>query len=354
MRDEVVATAPGRVNLIGEHTDYHHGYVLPLVIPQRTRVRVRDRSDRVVCAHSSAMTDATHTFAIGEESRQRTWVDYLQGVTVALTRAGHHIGGFDVDIESAVPTGAGVSSSAALEVSVLRALRRLFDLCLDDVAIAKMAWAAETDFVGVPVGIMDQMVSSVGRDREALFLDTRELRTEHVPLPSSLELIVIDSGVRHAHAGGEYGTRRRESFEASAALGVKTLRDVDAARRTRLASLPPLLMRRARHIVTENDRVLDAVVALRDGDLPRLGALFRASHTSMRDDFETSTSEIDALVRIADEEPDVYGSRLTGGGFGGAVVILTKAGNAADVASRICERYRHDTACPGSVLMPSG
>jgi galactokinase len=354
MRNEATADAPGRVNLIGEHTDYHGGYVLPTVIPQRVSVSVRERSDRLVCAHSPSMTGATHTFAIGQESPQRSWIDYVQGITAALARAGHRVNGFDVEIDATVPPGAGVASSAALEVSLLRALRKVFDLRLDDVAIAKIAWTAETDFVGVPVGIMDQMVSSVGRDREALFLDTRELRTELIPLPPGLELVVIDSGVRHAHASGEYGTRRRESFEASTALGVATLRDVDAAGRARLASLPLLLMRRARHIVTENDRVLDAVIALRDRDLPRLGALFRASHGSMRDDFETSTPEVDALVRIADAQPGVYGSRLTGGGFGGAVVILAAAGSATVLAPRICDQYRRDTGHHGTVLMPSG
>ena len=292
------ADAPGRVNLIGEHTDYHDGFVLPTVIPQRTRVTLTRRDDRRVRARSGAVGETTEEYARGHEMPGRGCLDYVQGVTAILARAGFDVGGFELEIASDVPMGAGVSSSAALEVSLLRGLRLLFDLSFDDVRLAHLARAVETDFVGAPVGIMDQMVSSLGHDGEALFIDTRSLRTERIPLPPSLELIVIDSGITHAHAGGEYKTRREESFLAATQLGVEKLRDVDLSALPRIDRLPPVLARRARHIVTENARVLEAVEALREGDGARLGRLFEASHQSMRDDYEITTPEIDALVDI--------------------------------------------------------
>src|SRR4051812_8166130 len=291
MPDTATADAPGRVNLIGEHTDYHDGYVLPTVIPQRTHVRLERRRDRHVRVCSAQIGDGWSDYELGGEARGRGWLDYVQGVTAILAGRALDVGGFDARIDSTIPLGAGVSSSAALEVSLLRGLRTLFGLRLDDMALARAAQAVETEFVGAPVGIMDQMASSLGRDGEALFLDTRTLSVDRVPLPQSLEIIVIDSGVAHAHAGGEDATRRRESFEAAARLGVAMLRDLDLSALPRIEALPPALMRRARHIVTENQRVLDAVDALRRSDPVRLGALFAASHASMRDDFENSTPD---------------------------------------------------------------
>jgi galactokinase len=336
---EVFADAPGRVNLLGEHTDYHGGFVLPAVIRQRTRVQLRARDDRRVRAWSDGIGEGIAEYELGNETRGRGWLDYLQGATVALGGLHAAIRGFDLRIESDVPLGAGLSSSAALEVSVLRALRAAFGLQLDDVALAKAAQLVETEFVGAPVGIMDQMAASLGRDGEALFLDTRTLQVEHIPLPANADVLVLDSGLTHAHASGEYATRRRESFEAARLLGVSHLRDVGVSDLPRLDALPPLLARRARHIITENQRVLDAVVALRAGDPARLGDLFNASHVSMRDDYETSLSAIDLLVDLAQHDPDVFGARLTGGGFGGGIVVLTRAGAAHAVATRVAGTY---------------
>ena len=352
MGDAVSASAPGRVNLIGEHTDYHDGYVLPTIIPQRTHVHLHRRDDARVRASSAALGDEFEEYDVGAEAPGRGWLDYVQGVTAVLAREGIRVPGFDVRIESTVPLGAGVSSSAALEVSLLRGLRQLLGLDLDDVTLARLAQAVETEFVGAPVGIMDQMASSLGRDGEALFLDTRTLAVERLPLPPDIELVVIDSGVPHAHAGGEYATRRRESFEAAARLGVERLRDVDPAAIARLESLPPMLARRARHVITENQRVLDAVEALRSGDAPRLGALFAASHASMRDDYETSTPDVDALVRIGQSHPDIYGARLTGGGFGGAVVLIARSGTGRAAAATIRDEYAGQTGRDAAVLVP--
>jgi galactokinase len=352
MRDDASADAPGRVNLIGEHTDYHDGYVLPVVIPQRTHVHLHRRRDRHVRASSEAFSPGWVEYDLGAESRGREWLDYVQAVTFVLARNGIEVPGFDVRIESTIPAGAGVASSAALGVSLVRGLRALLALDLNDDAVAALAQAAETDFVAAPVGIMDQMAASVGRAGHALFLDTRTLAREHVPIPPSIDVAVIDSGISHNHATGQYSTRRRESFEAAARLGVERLRDVGGADLPRLARLPPLFARRARHIITENERVLAAVDALRTADASRLGALFAASHASMRDDYETSTIEIDVLVDIAGRHPDVYGARLTGGGFGGAVVLIAKAGRAGSAAQEVCRSYAQRTGRHGAVLVP--
>jgi galactokinase len=352
MPDVAAAEAPGRVNLMGDHTDYHDGYVLPTVIPQRTRVHLRRRVDGRIRVSSAALGGHWEEYEAGRESPGREWLDYVQGVTAMLAQGGVHVPGFDVRIDSTVPVGAGVSSSAALEVSLLRGLRTLLDLDFDDIALAKLARAVETDFVGAPVGIMDQIVSSVGREGEALFLDTRSLAVERLPLPPSIEIVVIHSGITHTHAGGEYVTRRRESFEAAALLGLERLRDLDAAELSRVASLPPILARRARHIVTENHRVLSAVEALRADDAPRLGTLFAASHASMRDDYETSTPDIDVLVNLGREHPDIYGARLTGGGFGGAVVLIAKAGSGRAAAMAIGTVYMRETRREPLVLVP--
>jgi len=351
---EIHADAPGRVNLLGEHTDYHEGFVLPAVLPQRTVAAIRartERDDRVVRAWSAGASDRIESFTLGTEARGRGWLDYVQGVTVALAGRGLAVSGFDLRLESTVPIGAGVSSSAALEVSVLRALRARFAFDLDDLALARVAHAAETQFVGAPVGVMDQVASSLGHDGEALFLDTRTLAVDRIPLPAAVDLVVIDSGVTHAHAGGEYATRRRESFEAARALGVTHLRDLDAGALHHLDALDPILARRARHIITENQRVLDAVLALRASDLPALGRLMNASHASMRDDYQTSTPEIDTLVAIAQGHPGTIGARLTGGGFGGSIVALAAAGRGKEVGAGVAEAYRRRTGRRATILV---
>ena len=343
------AAAPGRVNLLGEHTDYHGGLVLPTVLPQRTTVQLTTRPDDVVSVRSGAVDEAA-TYQIGREVSGRGWLDYVQGVTAALAARGMRTPGFDALIESTVPVGAGVSSSAALTVALLRALRQAAVLSLDDVAIARVAQAAETEFVGAPIGIMDQMACSVGREGEALFLDTRTLAYERIPLPASVAILVIHSGHTHDHATGEYATRRRESFEAAALLGVDQLRDLSITALPRLAALPAVLARRARHIITENQRVIDGVAALRAGDTAALGALFNASHTSMRDDYETSIADIDTLVSCGQADRDIYGARLTGGGFGGAVVMLARRGSGTMAAQRILTAYELRTGRSGTVL----
>ena len=350
----VAAEAPGRVNLIGEHTDYNGGYVLPTVIPQRTRVEMVPRPDASVRVWS-ANVDAGHRlaqFALGREAATRTWVDYVQGVTVALRQRGLHLRGFEMRVESTVPIGSGLSSSAALEVSVARALRAAFDLRLDDVELAMAGKWAENEFVGAPTGIMDQMVVSLGTPGAALFLDTRSLHFDRVPLPPSVELVVIDSGVRHRIVSGEYATRRSQCEEACRRLGVAELRDVSVANLREVEALEEPFRRRARHVVTEDERVLQAVAAFRANDPAQVGELFYASHASMRDDYEVSVPQVDALVEIASSEHDVYGARLTGGGIGGSIVVLAKRGSGRAVAERVAQRYRAECTETPTILLP--
>ena len=234
----------------------------------------------------------------------------------------------------------------------MRALRSAFGLALDDVPLALLARRAENEFVGAPVGIMDQMACSLAGERDALFLDTRSLAFELIPLPSGVELAVINSGIAHNHARGDYRTRRRECEEASRLLGVPQLRDLGPADLLRVMALPEPLGRRARHVVTEDERVLAATRAMRAGDAAALGRLFFESHKSMRDDYEVSVPEVDALVEEARREPDVHGARLTGGGFGGAIVALVRAGAARGVAERIAARYAERRGREATILVP--
>jgi galactokinase len=350
----VRTSAPGRVNLIGEHTDYNGGFVLPTIIPQRTVVELDPRSGGAVRALSvNAGKPVPFEYIVGTESRRGRWTDYLQGITWVLARAGFSVGGADIRIESTVPLGSGLSSSAALEIALLRAFREAFTLPLEDVQMALLGQRAENEFVGAPVGVMDQMACTLAGDGQALFLDTRSLEWSVVPLPASVELVVLNSGVAHNHSKGDYRTRRAECEDAARRLGVGQLRDLDARDLPRVMELPNPLGRRARHVVTEDARVLAAVDALRAGDVEALGLLFYASHESMRDDYEVSIPEIDLIVDLARALPDVYGARLTGGGFGGSVVMLARPGTAARVAQCVAEAYASQSGKAPTVLVPA-
>jgi galactokinase len=350
-----MASAPGRVNLMGEHTDYNEGYVLPVAIPQQTRVELARRDDGSARVWSADVGSASapSRYVLGEEARGGGFLDYLQGVTLALREDGILLPGFDARIASEVPVGAGLSSSAALSTAFLRALRAAFSLSLDDIHIARIARRAENDLVGAPVGIMDPMASSLASTSSALFLDTRSLAYELVPIPEAIELVVIDSGLPHSHATGGYRARRAECTRACELLGIRSLRDIGHADLDHLArELPAPLLRRARHVVTENARVFSTVAAMRSGDMASLGSSFAASHASMRDDYEVSMPPIDRLVEIARAERDVVGARLTGGGFGGSVVVVVKRGSGRGLAARITSIYSEGSEVTARVLVP--
>ena len=354
---DLEADAPGRVNLIGEHTDYNGGLMLPTPLPQRTHVELARRADREVHAWSATIPTqgaAPVGYTLGAEARTGRWIDYVQGATQALTRGGFAIDGVDVRIESQVPRGGGVSSSAALLVALLRGLRALFDLALDDVALAHLARQAENELVGAPVGIMDPLVCSVGRPGEALLIDATAGITRHVAMPTGIELVVIDSGVHHSHAAGDYRTRKAECDAACASLGVATLREAEALSDldARIAALPPPLDARVRHVVSENARVRLAVAAMEAGDTARLGAVLNQGHASLRDDYAVSVPAVDRLVEMAQAHSAILGARLTGGGFGGAIVALAASGRGHEAASAIASAYAAEGHHP-TVLVPA-
>ncbi len=361
----VITQAPGRVNLIGEHTDYNGGFVLPTAIPQVTQVELAPRDDQTVRVWSSAMVahqrpkrsthiqiSIIHSYKLGRETRKDDWIDFIQGVTRLLREEQFPLRGFNARIESNVPLGSGLSSSASLTVAMMRALRRAFDLKLDDVSIARLGQRVENEFVGARVGIMDPMAASLADQGTALFLDCRSLEFQRVPLPAGVDLVVLNSGISHQHAAGDYNTRRAECEKACDLLGVQQLRDLSVADVERVEALPEPLCRRAQHVITENERVGQAVAAMKAGDLIKLGELFYASHASMRDDYEVSIPEIDLIVELARLDPDVYGARLTGGGFGGSVVMLARAGAGRTVAERIATAYAKCSGQQPKILVP--
>lgn len=348
--NKFLAEAHGRVNLIGEHTDYNDGFVLPIPIPQKIRCALRLVRNNSVTIRSTAFPGQSHKFQLGAEEKQNHWSDYIQGITSLLAAEGFALGGFILSITSAIPMGSGLSSSAALLVSVLQALNQAFAFGIDAVTIAKMAQRVENEFVGARVGIMDQMSASLGRQGQAMLLDTRSLDMRLIPIPDDLGLAVIHSGISHSLVDGEYNQRRRECEDAARILGVKALRD---ARPADLKKLSGQVLKRARHVVSENLRVLMAVQALETGKFPELGKLLRDSHDSLRDDYEVSLPAIDTLVEIACAWPGVYGARITGGGFGGSVILLTRSENASESAAGIACAYRKRTKREPAVIMPA-
>ena len=351
--------APGRVNLIGEHTDYNEGYVLPFALPLRTyaSASIVDSPQWMV---SSEQQDDVVSF--GPEQLTpggvQGWAGYVAGIVWALHESGYEVPGARFALRSEVPVGSGLSSSAALECAVLTALCDLGDLDLPVPDRPKLAQRAENRYVGVPSGIMDQSASTLCREGHALFLDCRTLVTEHIPFDlagAGLAILVVDTRAPHRHTDGEYAVRRRTCEQAAATLGVPALRDVtDLA--GALKTLPDEVSRKqVRHIVTENQRVLDTVALLRDGKLAEIGPLLTASHASMRDDYEITVPEVDTAVEAA-LAAGAYGARMTGGGFGGCVLALIDAPAAGAVGDAVTKAFADNgfTAPDSFVAVPSG
>ncbi|MGE5726282.1 MAG: galactokinase [Acidobacteriota bacterium] len=342
--------APGRVNLIGEHTDYNDGFVMPAAIGLSCVVAIAEGADRRLVVHSENLQETVEIELDSSRPQRRgQWSDYVQGVAVALEQNGRRLRGGNLLLQSDVPIGSGLSSSAAIEVASGLALLSNSGAELERLELARLCQRAENEFVGARVGIMDQFTACFGQAGHALLLDCRSLQYRLLPLPGEASLVICDSGVRHALSGGEYNARRAECETGVRLLArhrpqVRALRDATLAELERHRSeLGDVVFRRCRHVVTENARVLQAAEALERSDLAEFGRLMGESHRSLRYDYEVSCYELDLLVELAAGRNGVYGARMTGGGFGGCTVNLVESGAVEEFRQAISAGYQQAT-----------
>ena len=353
-----IAAAPGRVNIIGEHTDYNDGFVLPMAIEYYS-VMAADRpvdGREVITLRSTleaeaATIDLTRPVTLAAPK----WGNYPRGVVAGFQERGIQPGGLDVLLHSTVPLGSGLSSSAALEVCTATLLEAVTGTTLDPVEKALLCQKAEHDFAGVPCGIMDQFISALGREGHLLLLDCRTRTTELVPMNDpSVALLIINTNVKHELSGGEYAERRAQCEEAARNLGVESLRDVTAVQlEAGKGKMSETVYRRARHVIGEIGRTVHAAGSVRQSDWPAVGQLMYASHAALRDDYEVSCEELDVVVEIAEaigEQGGVYGCRMTGGGFGGCCVALVKASAVDDISKKIAADYKAKTGIAASIF----
>ena len=345
-----LAIAPGRVNLIGEHTDYNDGFVLPMAIDRATVVALRPRIDGGIAVQSADLPGAAdfdlrdlHARAAGG-TRDGAWTEYVRAVAWSFGDAGLRLHrGIDAALAGDVPVGAGLSSSASLELAIARALAHASGVPWDATRMARVCQRAENEWVGVQCGIMDQLVVAAAQQGRALLIDCRSLDTRQVPMPRDAAIVVLDTGTRRALATSAYNERRDQCLEAAAHFGKTSLRDVFIGMIDRGRDLPPLVLRRARHVVRENTRTIAAASALERGDLATVGALMDESHASLRDDFEVSSPALDRIVEIARAQAGCFGARMTGAGFGGCAIALVRRDRADEVARAVGQRYDEDT-----------
>lgn len=359
----VEAHAPGRVNLIGEHTDYNDGFVMPAAIPYATEVEATKRDDRFVNARSdrfekvvsfdlASLSDGAAAPADGQAKHD--WGDYVRGICIEVARADVALSGADLLVGSNLPLGAGLASSASLCIAIALALLGLAGVSrypvkdpsrkasIDDAPLAELAQRVEAEYAGAQVGIMDPWIILNARERTAALLDTRTLESRYLPLPKGTSLVICNTMVKHELASSAYNERRAQCAEGAAILGVGALRDADLAMlEANRDRLPPTIYRRCRHVITENQRVLAAAAALESGDPARFGSLMYASHESLRDDYEVSCHELDAMVSIARRFAGLYGARMTGGGFGGCTVNLVATERAEAFRAFVAMEYDH-------------
>lgn len=358
--EPLVVQAPGRVNLIGEHTDYSEGFVFPAAIGFQTQVAIAQRADRrMVLASGNHPDRVEFDLNLLPESRRGHWSDYVVGVARELERQIGKLPGANLLIRGDVPQGAGLSSSASLEVAVCQAFLETAGRKLDGVVIARLCQRAENEFVGARCGIMDQFISVHGRRNHALRLDCRTLAYQLQPIPTNVRLVICNTMVRHTLAAGEYNLRRGECEKAALYFagrvpGIKSLRDVSRADFEEFGGeMPEVLRKRCRHVLSENLRVLQAAEALRAGDLKSFGKLMGESHASLRDDFEVSCEELDLMVRLAVLNDGVYGARMTGGGFGGCTINLVEESGVEDFRQKVSEGYERATGRAPEIYISS-
>ncbi len=358
----LLARAPGRVNLIGEHTDYNDGFVLPMAIERAAWLALRPRDDDDVRLYALDFAE-TAVFSLAHLAKEAGWAEYIKGVIWALQQDGRTLRGFEGVLASDVPIGAGLSSSAAVEVVTARALAALNDLPWQPAQMARLCQRAENGWVGVNCGIMDQMISAAGQAGHALLIDCRALTWEAAPLPPQTAVVILDTATRRGLVDSAYNERRRQCETAAALLGVPALRDVSPAEfAAQEARLEPLTCRRARHVISENARTLAAATAMRAGDARQVGQLMNASHASLRDDFGVSSAALNTMVDLAQRQPGCYGARMTGAGFGGCAVALVQAQAATHFAQTVAAAYVQATGlqpqviisqpAPGAEIMP--
>lgn len=340
-----VVRAPGRVNLIGEHTDYNDGFVLPMAIDRWTVIALRPRAGREVVLHSLSMNE-TGSFSL-DDLEGRTvegWLSYARGVAGAMAEARFELQGWEGVITSDVPVGAGLSSSASFELAMARAFTALSGAAWDAPRMARIGQRAENHWAGVNCGIMDQLASACGKDNNALLVDCRSLDTRFAPLSDAIKIVVLDTAKTRGLADSAYNERRSQCNAVAAQFGVPALRDITVAQlEARKGELDPLAYRRARHVVTEDERTLKAYEVMTAGDLAALGKLMNQSHASLRDDFEVSCAELDAMVECAQAEPGCLGARMTGAGFGGCAVALVESGAAGRFTENVTGAYKART-----------
>lgn len=345
---EISAFAPGRVELLGNHTDYNEGVVLSAALDLGIFVEGNVSGEGVVKLASEGMPAFESTAA--DLAATGGWSDYPLGVLQMLREAGHELPGLEARYRSTLPVGAGLSSSAAMEVATAVLLMKCAHISMQPMELAKLCRKAENEFVGVNCGLLDQVSSIFGKSGHAIYLDCRAETVETVPFPAGASLVIVNSGVKHALIGGEYNERRSMCFDAASRMGVPALRDATMDQLD-AAGLPDVVRRRAAHVIGENDRVFRALEILRAGDAPAFGALMTQSHESSRHNFENSTAELDALVEIATGLPGIFGARLTGGGFGGAIVAIGDSSTAEEISQEIVTRYRTLTGHDGAALV---
>ncbi len=339
-----IARAPGRVNLIGEHTDYNDGFVFPMAIDREMWIALRPRSDKEVHLTSldyeeTAVFDLTN-FSKGENH----WIEYVKGVAWKLQQEGYTLNGWEGVMTGDIPRGSGLSSSAGLELATARAFTAVSNIEWDAPKMALYSQQAENEWVGVNCGIMDQMISATGKAGHAVLIDCRSLATESVPLPSGTAVVVMDTSTRRGLVDSAYNERRQQCETAAKFFGVPALRDVSVAEFLEVdEQLEELTRKRARHVITENQRTLNAARAMQLDDAPLLGQLMHDSHISLRDDFEVSSKELDAIVTIAEAQESCYGARMTGAGFGGCAIALVNQFEVEAFVEVVAREYEAQT-----------
>lgn len=336
--------APGRVNLIGEHTDYNAGFVLPLAIDREVWIALQPRADRIVRVHSLDFGETAEFSLENLERGSKGWLEYLKGVAWCLQQDGFLLSGWQGVMAGDVPVGAGLSSSAALEMATARAFAAASGFPWQPEAMGKLCQRAENQWVGVNCGIMDPLISAVGRADHALLIDCRSLELQAVPFPAGTTVVVLDTATRRGLVDSAYNERRRQCEAAARSFGVPALRDVSLQMFEAGANrLDDITRRRVRHVVTENARTLQAAQAMKRGDATALGVLMNASHVSLRDDFEVSSKELDAMVECGRQEESCLGIRMTGAGFGGCAVALVRADAVETFTAATAQRYQTAT-----------